>query len=146
MKTRLLLVLVCAAVAVLLVVRPGMGPLSGPDATSQPTGDAGHVSIVSSRPSVPGYDRECGRDDGCVFGAAWSDDVDIAGARNGCDTRNDVLRRDLQQVTIKPGTNGCIAQAGVLQDPYTGTQVRFDRSVNASAVQVDHVVSVAATV
>ena len=144
MRKRLLFVLVCAVVAVLFVVRPGMGHLSGPDATSQPTGDAGQVSIVSSRPSVPGYDRECGRDDGCVFGAAWSDDVDVAGGRNGCDTRNDVLRRDLRQVTIKPGTNGCMAQAGVLQDPYTGTQVRFDRSVNASDVQVDHVYPLAA--
>ena len=38
----------------------------------------------------------------------WRDDMD----RNGCDTRNDILRRDLTAITLKGGTNGCVVQRG----------------------------------
>src|SRR5690349_14676103 len=31
------------------------------------------------------------------FGRYWSDDTDAVGGRNGCDTRDDVLRRDLRE-------------------------------------------------
>jgi uncharacterized protein DUF1524 len=73
------------------------------------------------------------------FGQAWAD-VD----RNGCDTRNDILRRDLIQLVIKPGTNGCVVLAGVLQDPYTGHRISFLRGQGTSlAVQIDHVVALA---
>ena len=33
---------------------------------------------------------------------------------NGCDTRNDTLNRDLQQVTYKPGTRDCVVLTGIL--------------------------------
>ena len=46
---------------------------------------------------------------------AWAD-VD----HNGCDTRNDMLHRDLTAVTLKPGTTDCVVLTGVLNDPYTG--------------------------
>jgi hypothetical protein len=76
---------------------------------------------------VPGYDRD-------AFGQAWAD-VD----RNGCDTRNDVLRRDLTAVVTKPGTNGCVVLAGTLHDPYTGRTIDFHRGETSSlAVQIDH--------
>lgn len=76
---------------------------------------------------VPGYDRD-------AFGPAWAD-VD----RNGCDTRNDVLRRDLTAVVTKPGTNGCVVVSGTLHDPYTGRTIAFTRGETSSlAVQVDH--------
>jgi hypothetical protein len=76
------------------------------------------------------------------FGPAWSDDVTLDGGHNGCDTRSDVLRRDLQRVVLKPRTRGCVPASGVLADPYTGTRILFVRGLHtSSAVQVDHVVA-----
>jgi Protein of unknown function (DUF1524) len=76
------------------------------------------------------------------FGPAWTDDVSVAGGHNGCDTRNDILRRDLTVVVLKPGTDGCVVATGVLHDPYTSATIRFTRGVTTSeAVQIDHVVA-----
>ncbi|MBT1633250.1 HNH endonuclease family protein [Curtobacterium flaccumfaciens] len=76
---------------------------------------------------VAGYDR-------ALFGQAWAD-VD----RNGCDTRNDVLRRDLVDVVTKPGTRECVVLSGTLHDPYTGRTIAFTRGDTTSlAVQIDH--------
>ncbi|MFD1722848.1 HNH endonuclease family protein [Amnibacterium endophyticum] len=78
---------------------------------------------------MTGYDRTE------RFGPAWSD-VD----RNGCDTRNDVLRRDL----VDRRETRCRVLAGVLHDPYTGTTIHFVRGPRTSeAVQIDHVVALA---
>ena len=69
------------------------------------------------------------------FGAAWYD-VDA----NGCDTRNDILGRDLSDVTYK-GRSTCTVATGVLEDPYTGDTIDFTRGEESSrAVQVDHVI------
>jgi hypothetical protein len=74
------------------------------------------------------------------FGEPWSDDVDVEFGHNGCNTRDDVLRRDLTQLVVRPGT--CFAQSGVLIDPYTGESIAFVRGPQTSeAVQIDHVVS-----
>lgn len=60
--------------------------------------------------------------------------------RNGCDTRNDVLRRDLDDVVTRYGTNGCVVQLGTLQpDPYSGTDLPYERGNNQ--VEIDHMVS-----
>jgi hypothetical protein len=93
---------------------------------------------VVRKGSLAGYDRDCGAGAACVFGPAWAD-VD----HNGCDTRNDVLHRDLTAIRVRPGTHGCIVIAGTLADPYTGRSVPF-RKAEASKVQVDHVVPLAA--
>lgn len=66
------------------------------------------------------------------FGPAWKD-VD----HNGCDTRNDILARDL---TVKEMRNACVVTAGQLTDPYSGEQIDF-RKKDASKVQIDHVVA-----
>jgi hypothetical protein len=85
---------------------------------------------VKGRAPMTGYTR-------ASFGQAWAD-VD----RNGCDTRNDVLRRDLTAYTLKAGTHGCLVLRGTLHDPYTGRTISFVRGVGTStAVQVDHVVA-----
>ncbi|MDF2093357.1 DUF1524 domain-containing protein [Knoellia sp. 3-2P3] len=85
---------------------------------------------VKGRAPRTGYERE-------VFGQAWSD-VD----RNGCDTRNDILRRDLTAYTLKAGTRGCLVLRGTLDDPYTGATIAFVRGQDTSSrVQVDHVVA-----
>jgi hypothetical protein len=69
------------------------------------------------------------------FGPAWSD-VD----HNGCDTRNDILRRDLTEVTTKPGTKDCVIASGKLADKYTGKPINFTRGQNSAAVQIDHII------
>jgi hypothetical protein len=85
---------------------------------------------VKGRAPRTGYDR-------ALFGPAWAD-VD----RNGCDTRNDVLRRDLTASDLKPGTHGCQVLSGFLRDPYTATTIAFVRGQNTSGkVQIDHVVA-----
>ena len=74
------------------------------------------------------------------FGEPWSDDVNVEFGRNGCNTRDDILRRDLTGLAVRPGT--CYAQSGVLIDPYTGESIAFVRGPETSeAVQIDHLVS-----
>jgi hypothetical protein len=87
---------------------------------------------VKGRAPKTGYDRE-------VFGPAWSDDVDVPGGHNGCDTRNDLLARALTGIQLKPGTHGCVVLSGSMIDPYTGRRLEFRRG--ASTVDVDHVVA-----
>jgi hypothetical protein len=87
------------------------------------------VLPVKGRAPMTGYSRD-------AFGPAWAD-VD----RNGCDTRDDVLARDLTGVTTKPGTHGCVVTSGTLPDPYSGTVIAFTRGqATSAAVQIDHVV------
>lgn len=84
---------------------------------------------IKGRAPKTGYDR-------AMFGQSWAD-VD----RNGCDTRNDILKRDLTEISY---TNSvpCKVQSGVLADPYTGTSIKFLRgSTTSTAVQIDHVVA-----
>jgi hypothetical protein len=83
---------------------------------------------VQGRAPRTGYARE-------QFGPAWAD-VD----RNGCDTRNDILNRDLVQETWRAGTHGCVVLSGTLVEPYSGRTVAFAKA-DASAVQIDHVVA-----
>lgn len=76
------------------------------------------------------------------FGKAWSDDVNVEFGHNGCNTRDDILRRDLADLVVRPGT--CYAQSGTLHDPYSGTTIPFVRGPETSnGVQIDHVVSLA---
>ncbi|GAB3488236.1 HNH endonuclease family protein [Flexivirga lutea] len=90
---------------------------------------------VKGRAPKTGYDRK-------EFGTRWSDDVSVQLGHNGCDTRNDILRRDLTDVTLKPNTHGCVVLTGVLVDPYTRTRISFRRGVGTSnAIQIDHVVA-----
>ena len=76
------------------------------------------------------------------FGQAWSDDVNVEFGHNGCNTRDDILRRDLADLVVRPGT--CYAQTGVLHDPYTGQTIAFTRGpATSDVVQIDHLVSLA---
>ena len=85
---------------------------------------------VKGRAPKTGYSRD-------QFGPAWSD-VD----HNGCDTRNDMLRRDLTAVALRPGTRDCVVLSGVLADPYTAAAINFLRgNATSTAVQIDHVVA-----
>lgn len=80
---------------------------------------------IRVRATGDGYDRK-------LFG--WRAlDFD----RNGCDQRNDILRRDLHNVSIKAGTNGCKVTAGSLHDPYDGKTV----TKPLIEIEIDHVVA-----
>ncbi|MFE6508062.1 HNH endonuclease family protein [Nocardioides sp. NPDC057764] len=119
---------------------PAVAPAEG---TYQPAAGAeldellDQVDVIPDRPTVPGYDRECGTGHACSFGQTWSDDVDVEGGRNGCDTRNDILARDLDNTQTRPGTNGCVIISGTLDDPFTGESIDFTKE-KAYEVGVDH--------
>jgi hypothetical protein len=81
---------------------------------------------VKGRAAKTGYDRSS-------F-SHWRDPD-----RNGCDARNDILRRDLTNLVIKTDSNGCKVLGGVLADPYSGKNIDF--VFGASLVDIDHVVA-----
>ena len=84
--------------------------------------------------AVKGKSPRTGYDRTEKFGSAWID-VD----RNGCDTRNDILARDLTQIVFG---DDCRVLSGVIDDPYTGEAISFLRGNDTSAlVQIDHVVA-----
>ncbi|MGW6706489.1 HNH endonuclease family protein [Streptomyces sp. NPDC054956] len=76
------------------------------------------------------------------FGRYWSDETDAVGGRNGCDTRDDVLRRDLRELR-EGDRNPCVVLSGVLHDPYTGKELPYYYR-RASQIQTDHVVALGA--
>jgi hypothetical protein len=80
-----------------------------------------------------------------AFGDSWTDDNDAPGGRNGCDTRNDILDRDLVEKTYVSIKRCPTAVAtGVLRDPYTNDTVNFVRGNQIGAsVQIDHIVPLA---
>ncbi len=57
-----------------------------------------------------------------------------------CDVRNLVLKRDMQ--VVMQAEDGCTVLSGTLIDPYTGTQITFQRGEDTSSlIQIDHVVA-----
>ena len=85
---------------------------------------------VKGRAPKTGYTRD-------QFGQAWAD-VN----RNGCDTRNDMLKRDLTEILYKAGTRNCLVASGTLVDRYSGETINFVRgNVTSMEVQIDHVVA-----
>ena len=88
------------------------------------------AQVTKGRAAKTGYTRD-------QFGPAWAD-VD----RNGCDTRNDILKRDLTNEVFKEKTNGCTVLSGTLVDPFSGETINFVRGVaTSSEVQIDHTVA-----
>ena len=91
------------------------------------------LARAKGRAPLTGYRR-------AAFGPAWTDDTAAPWGHDGCDTRDEILRRDLTHVVL--GSDGCTVESGVLHDPYTGKVIRFTRGVTTSAaVQIDHVAS-----
>ncbi|QEN15141.1 HNH endonuclease family protein [Mycolicibacterium sp. ELW1] len=80
-----------------------------------------------------------------AFGDAWDDNNSAPGGHNGCDTRDDVLDRDLVDKTFV-FTKRCpqAVATGVLHDPYTSATIPFTRGAQVgAAVQIDHLVPLA---
>ncbi|WP_426990359.1 HNH endonuclease family protein [Pseudarthrobacter sp. Y6] len=106
--------------------QPTAAGTSNPGETATAVQQLATIPIKGKAPKT-GYSRE-------QFGAAWSD-VD----HNGCDTRNDILRRDLTELMTKPGTKQCVIASGKLADKYTGKTINFTRGENSADVQIDHI-------
>ena len=85
---------------------------------------------VKGRAPKTGYTR-------AQFGPTWAD-VD----RNGCDTRNDILQRDLTEISYRAKTRNCVVESGNLIDRYSGEVINFKRgNISSMEVQIDHVVA-----
>lgn len=124
----LLAVLLIAAASAWRACGEGRAPgRSGGVVLSQQTAER-LAGIPVRQKGGPAYSRE-------EFGPAWAD-----ADRNGCDTRNDVLARDLLEVTRAPGER-CEVAGGVLEDPYTGRRIDFERGKTSREVHIDHVVA-----
>ena len=109
---------------------PSAHPAAHPTPSARPGSALAALAHLNVRGRAPmtGYRR-------AQFGPAWAD-VD----GNHCDTRDDVLARDLRDITFRPG--GCKVATGLLLDPYTGATIHFVRGVTTSVlVQIDHVVA-----
>ena len=113
----------------------GCGPSSPADVpkllqTAEPGTAMQALSTLEVKGRAPktGYART-------QFGQAWAD-VD----HNGCDTRDDILRRDLTMLRYRAATHSCVVVAGVLAEPYTGSTIVFSKAA-ASKVQIDHLVA-----
>ncbi len=145
--------LVVVAVAVALFVASGRGASVDPGSAGTATsGAAAPTAGASGAPPAPAsVDAAAARtllgglavrpwatgaryDRTADFGDAWID-VD----RNGCDTRNDVLARDLSGVRR---SSTCKVLSGLLTSPYSGARISFVKGPRTSElVQIDHVVA-----
>ncbi|MFE0778381.1 HNH endonuclease family protein [Streptomyces sp. NPDC058861] len=122
--------LAASALAVVALITsacsPWTGDGAGPPAAPGTALAAVDALTVKGRAPKAGYDRD-------AFGRGWID-VD----RNGCGTRDDILKRDLTGVRYADGH--CKVASGTLtDDPYTGTTVPYVRG--RSKVDIDHVVA-----
>ena len=98
-----------------------------PQPASSPALSALASVPIKGRAPKTGYERD-------LFATDWDYSF-------GCDMRNKILRRDFSEFILRSGSS-CIVETGVLQDPYTGEAISFQRGVDtSSAVQIDHVVS-----
>jgi Protein of unknown function (DUF1524) len=102
------------------------------------------VDVLAGIPEIPVRMRgnDYRRD---AFGESWTDDTTAPGGHNGCDTRNDILDRDLIDKTYVAISRCPTAVAtGTLRDPYTNGTVAFLRgNQTGAAVQIDHLVPLA---
>lgn len=115
-------------VAVTIIASEDSWQIKTTTVTTQPSGSAADLLAklpVKGRAPKTGYART-------QFGDGWA-------TINGCDTRNIILHRDLQNPVV---SDGCKVDSGTLSDPYTGKTIVFKRGADTSAaVQIDHVVA-----
>ncbi|MFV0135419.1 HNH endonuclease family protein [Streptomyces sp. HMX87] len=110
---------------------PGLAPVTGDHDRATARGLIEKLRTKGRGPRT-GYNRD-------EFGYAWMDTADgVPLARNGCDTRNDLLRRDGRDLRFRSGSD-CVVIAMTLRDPYTGRTIEW-RKQDAAEVQIDHVV------
>ncbi|WP_099040090.1 HNH endonuclease family protein [Mycobacterium neglectum] len=145
-RKRLLLLLAIVGIAVLVAVQVTDSSINRSQFIASadiPTVAPG-VDVLADIALVPlrirSYDYR--RD---AFGDSWTDENPAPGGHNGCDTRNDILDRDLVEksyVSIKRCPTA--VATGLLHDPYTNAEVAFARGEQTgAAVQIDHIVPLA---
>ena len=144
-RSTLLLLAAAAAIAVVVAAQvllaaghPGRTAQAGAPRVQPGTDVLAGVVVVPQRVRRDDYRR-------AAFGAAWDDDNGAPGGRNRCDTRDDILERDLFEktyVSIKRCPRA--VASGTLRDPYTNSTVAFVRGNQVgSSVQIDHIVPLA---
>jgi len=122
-------------ILIALLISAGVVAISIPPASAVESLPGVAVAVletlpVKGRAPKTGYSRD-------AFGQSWAD-VD----RNGCDTRNDILKRDMTSVVYKAKTRNCVVLSGTLIDRYSGETINFVRGdVSSMEVQIDHVVA-----
>ncbi|MEE3852624.1 HNH endonuclease family protein [Gordonia sp. LSe1-13] len=128
---------VIVAAGVLVADRDGPSDPAVASQARQAMSALARVAVVGERAPRSDYQRE-------AFGTAWTDAVTVAGGANGCDTRNDVLTRDLIDVQLSV-IDSCprAVMSGEFRSPYTGEFVVFRRDRRAGSVQIDHIVPLA---
>ena len=119
-----------AAVVAALVIGAIPNPATGVEQEPGMATAVLETLAVKGRAPKTGYTR-------AQFGPAWAD-VD----RNGCDTRNDILKRDLTSITYRAKTRNCVVESGTLIDRYSGETINFVKgNISSMEVQIDHVVA-----
>jgi hypothetical protein len=119
-----------AAVVTALLLGATPNPANGVEQESGMATALLETLAVKGRAPKTGYTR-------AQFGPAWAD-VD----RNGCDTRNDILKRDLTSITYRAKTRNCVVESGTLVDRYSGETINFVKgNISSMEVQIDHVVA-----
>lgn len=110
---------------------PGLAPITSDADRARARALIEKVETKGRGPKT-GYDRD-------KFGYAWMDSAPggVPFSRNGCDTRNDLLQRDGEEVRFRSGSD-CVVVAMTLADPYTGREIDWAKS-RAMSVQIDHV-------
>ena len=130
----LILIVLAAAIGVTIglllpQVSSDAAKITGGYTATGSAADTLNALAVDDNQSSSGYDRDS-------FGFRTTD-VD----GNGCDVRDDVLARDLTDITYKYA-GSCVVESGTLADPYTAQIIHFVRGRATSAkVQIDHVVA-----
>ncbi|NGO68716.1 HNH endonuclease family protein [Streptomyces boncukensis] len=110
--------------------KPGLAPVTGDDDRAAARALIGKLRTAGRGPKT-GYARD-------KFGYAWMDTADgVPLARNGCDTRNDLLARDGEKLRYRSGSD-CVVVAMTVEDPYTGKRVAWKKE-RATEIQIDHV-------
>ncbi|MGF0118810.1 HNH endonuclease family protein [Promicromonospora sp. Marseille-Q5078] len=148
-RFRAVLTLVAATIGLLVMLSPalrtavtsldlteiGRDAVTGPADAIRASASVTHARAeleqldVKGRAPKTGYAR-------ALFGDGWADLDD-----DGCHTRDEILHRDLTEVTLEDGSD-CVVDSGQLEDPYTGTRIDFTRGqATSTAVQIDHVVA-----
>lgn len=111
--------------------KPGLAPLTSEQDRAAARKVIEKVATKGRGPKT-GYARD-------EYGYAWMDTADgVPLARNGCDTRNDLLKLHGQDVEFRKGSD-CVVVSMDLYDPYTGKEIAWKKA-KAAEVQIDHVV------
>ncbi|MEU8522111.1 HNH endonuclease family protein [Streptomyces sp. NBC_01216] len=123
---------------------PGASPLRNPDGTEPglaaltTEADRADARELIESLTTKGRGPKTGYARG-KFGYAWMDTADgVPLARNGCDTRNDLLKLHGRTVRFRDGSD-CVVVSMDLYDPYTGKDISWKKA-EAAEVQIDHVV------